>query len=91
MPPFVSLLIVWNMDFPVALGRNDRFGAAFLQGLAQLISIKGLVGHQCLERQVINQIWHTDDLTALAGKQFEPHKIAERVGEGQDFGGQSTF
>lgn len=51
-----------------------------------MIGIKSLVSHQCIERETINQFRHCDDLTALAGKQFEPHKIAQSISESQDFG-----
>jgi len=91
MPPFISLLIVWDMDFPIALRRNDSRRTAFMQGLTQVIGIECLVGHQCIEVKAINQIWHTDDLTALAGKQFEANEISQGIGEGQNFGGQSAF
>jgi len=91
MAPFVGFFVVGNMDFPVALCWNDRFGTSFLQGLAQMISIKGLVGHQGIERQAVNQIRHPDDLATLAGKQFETHKITQGISEGQDLGGQSAF
>ena len=86
MAPFVDLLIVWNMDYPIALCRNDRSRAALMQHLAQVISIKSLVGQQCTEPEALNQVWHSDDLTALTGQQFETNKIAQRISEGQYFG-----
>ena len=91
MAPFVSLLIVRDMDFPISLCRNDSRRTAFKQGLAQVIGVECLVGHQCIEGEAVNQIRHTDDLTALAGKQFEPKEISQGIGEGQNFGGQSAF
>ena len=91
MAPFVCLLIVWNMDFPIALCGNDRFCTSFIQSLAQMIGIKSLVSHQCIERETINQIGYTDDLAALTGKQFEPDKIAQGISESQYFGRQSAF
>ena len=91
MAPFVSLLIVWNMVFPIALCRNDCCGTAFMQGLAQMISIKCLVGHQSAKGEAVNQIRDTDDLAALAGKQFETNEIAQGIGERKNFGRQAAF
>ena len=56
-----------------------------------MIGIKCLVGHQGIERETINQIRYTDDLTALAGKQFETNEIAQGIGKGKNFGRQSAF
>ncbi len=91
MAPFVNFFIVRDMDFPIALCRNDSRRIAFIQGLTQVIGIKSLVGHQGIEREAINQIRHTNDLTALAGKQFETNEIAQGIGERKDFGRQSAF
>ena len=91
MAPFVNLLIVRDRDYPIALCRNDSRRTAFPQGLTQTIGIESLVGHQGIEREAIDQIRYTDDLTALAGKQFETNEIAQGIGEGQNFGRQSAF
>jgi len=91
MTPFVSLFIVRNMNFPIALRRNDRHCAALLQGMAQVIGIESLVTHQGIECEAVNQIWYADDLTALTGKQFETDEVAQSVGERKNFGRQSAF
>ncbi len=91
MAPFVGLFIVRDMDFPIALCRNDSRRTAFMQGLTQMIGIKSLVGQQGIEREAIDQIRDTDDLTALAGKQFETNEIAQGIGERKNFGRQSAF
>ena len=79
------------MGFPIALCRDDSRRTAFKQVLTQVIGVECLVGHQCIEGEAVNQIWHTDDLTALAGKQFEANEISQGIGESQNFGGQSAF
>ena len=56
-----------------------------------MIGIKCLVGQQGIEREAINQIWYSDDLTALAGKQFETNEVAQGIGERKNFGRQSAF
>ena len=91
VPPFVSLFIVRNMDFPITLCGNDRLCASFLQGFAQMIGIKSLVGQQGIECEAVNIIGHSDNLTALAGQQFETNEIAQSIGEGKHFGAQSPF
>ena len=91
MAPFVSLLIVRDVDFPIALCGNDSRRTAFMQGLTQVIGIESLVGHQGVEGEAIDQIRDTDDLAALAGKQFETNEIAQGIGERENFGRQSAF
>ncbi len=91
MPPFVSLPVVRNVDFPIALRGNDSRRTAFMQGLTQVIGVKSLVGHQGIEGEAVNQIRHTDDFTALAGKQFETDEIAQGIGERKNLGRQSAF
>jgi hypothetical protein len=86
VPPFVSLLIVWNMDLAIALGRNDGDGTAFMQNLAQMISIESLVCHQDIEHESVDQVWYTNDLTALTWQQFETNEIAQGIRERKDFG-----
>ena len=82
---------MWNVDFPIAPCRDDSYRAAFMQGLTLMIGIKCLVGHQGIECETINQIWHTNDLAPLAGKQFETDEIAQGIGERQNFGRQSAL
>ncbi len=91
MAPFVNLLIVGDMDFPIALCRNDSRCTAFLQGLTQTVGIERLVAHQGIEGEAIDQIRDADDLAALAGKQFETNEIAQGIGERKNLGRQSAF
>ena len=56
-----------------------------------MIGIKCFVGDQGIEREAVNQVRHADDLTTLAGKQFETNEIAQGVGECKNFSRQSAF
>lgn len=56
-----------------------------------MIGIKCLVGQQGVERKAIDQIRYTDNLTALAGKEFETNEVAQGIGEGKNLGRQSSF
>ncbi len=73
-----------NIDLPVAFCRNDGVRSPVVQILAQVIGVKCPVRHQGIEPKPLDQLRHTGDFTALAGKPFEPDKVAERVGEGKD-------
>jgi len=91
MPPFVSFFIVWNVDIPIFLRGNDGSCTTVTQVLAQVVGVESPVGHQGIECETVEQVRHPDDLTALAGKQFETHEVSKGVGEGKNFGRQSTF
>ena len=80
-----------NMNQAVTLCGDDRGSVALFEVVPQVIGIECLVCHQGLERQAFNQIVNTDNLTALAWKQFEADQIAQGVGERENFRGQSAL
>ena len=82
MPPFIDFLVVRDVYFAISFGGNDGLCAALMQGVAQIIGVKG---------QVVNQRRHTDDFAALTGQQAEADQIAKGVYQGQNLGGQSAF
>ncbi len=56
-----------------------------------MIGIKGFVCKQSTECEPFDQVRHPDNFAALPGQQFEPDKVAKRVGEGKNLGGQTAF
>ena len=48
-------------------------------------------GDQPAEFDVFDQGCYPDRIEALAGQQNEVHKIAQGIGQGEDFGGHSAF
>ena len=79
MPPLISFFIVRNVYFSVTLCGDHSFSAALLQCIAKMICIKRLVTHESIKGQSIDQSWHTNNLTALTGKQAKPHEIAKSI------------
>ena len=55
------------------------------------VAVEGLVGDQRVEGQSVDERRHADRVEALSRQQDEAHEIAERIGEGQDFGGHAAF
>ena len=91
MPPFIDFLVVRDVYFAISFGGNDRLCAALMQGVAQIIGVKGLIAEKSVKGQVVNQRRHTDDFAALTGQQAEADQIAKGVYQGQNLGGQSAF
>jgi len=79
------------MCFAVSFGGNDGLCAAFMQGAAQVIGVKGLIAEKRVKGQALNQRGDTDDFATLAGQQAEADQIAKGVHQGQNLGGQSAF
>jgi len=72
-------------------GRNDGLGIAFGQGLAQMVSIKRLVGEQCPKCEAVDQFRYADNFASLAGKKLKAHEIAKCVYERQHLGCQTAL
>ena len=47
-------------------------------------------GDQAAELDTLDQGWHANRVKALPRQQFEPHQIAQRVGQRQDLGRQAA-
>jgi len=89
--PFVNVLIdIERLGAPGML-RDDDLRLAFIQVFDDPVGIKGLVGDQAAEFDVLNQGRDTDGIKAMAGKQDEPHQVPERVGQREDFGGPAAL
>jgi hypothetical protein len=88
MPPFVHLKIVWDGSFPISLGGDDGDCTAFVQCGAQTVVVKGFVGNERGEIDILDQRLGTDAVVALTRQEHKASKISQRIGERYNFGRQ---
>ena len=55
------------------------------------VAVEGLVGNQAAKLDALDQRRDADRVEAVSRQQDEADQIAERVGEGEDFGGQAAL
>ncbi len=72
------------------LGDDDP-GAALVEFGDDGIAVEGLVGDQAAEIGFLEQRLDADRIETVPGQEFEAHEIAERIGEGEDLGGQAAL
>ena len=89
--PFVNVLVdVERLGTPGML-RDYDLRLAFVHVFDDPVGIKSLVGDQAAEFDVLDQGGDADSVKAMAREQDEPHQIAERVGQREDFGGPAAL
>ena len=71
-------------------GRDRRRGAAGVELRPDPVHVERLVAEQGAKGHAPDQRRHADGVVPLAGQQHEAHQVAERVGEGDDLGGQAA-
>src|SRR5712671_8056673 len=91
MPPFVHLLIDGEGLGTARMLGDDGFGAARVEIGDNGVAVERLVGDQRVEGQSVDEWRHARRVEALSRQKHEAHEIAERIGEGQDFGGHAAF
>src|SRR3954464_5856906 len=72
------------------LGDHD-LGAALIQVRDDVIAVERRVADQRAECDPVDERRHADRVEPLPWQEHEAHEVAERVGEGQDLGGQAAF
>src|SRR3954454_21731890 len=72
------------------LGDHD-LGAALIQVRDNVIAVERRVADQRPKGEPVDERRHADRVEPLPRQKHEAHEIAERVGEGQDLGGQAAF
>src|SRR5262249_61821409 len=87
---FVQIGVVDTLDFAVSLGRDDDFGPAFGDFMAQMIGIITLVGDCGTRIEAIHQLMCEGDVVALPRRTDQAERIAERITGSVDFGAQAT-
>src|SRR5882724_13506741 len=91
MPPFVHLLIDGERLCASRMLGDDGLGAAGVEIGDNGVAVERLVGDQRIEGQSLDERRHAHRVEALSRQEHEAHEIAERIGEGQDFGGHTAF
>ena len=75
MTPLVGFIVVRNMNATIGFCRNDGLCVASIEFFAQGIGIECLVGKHGTKFETFDQVWYTNDFTALAGQKLEAHQI----------------
>src|SRR5262249_30439110 len=70
---------------------DDDLGAARIEIGDNGVAVERLVGDQRVEDQSLDERRHAHRVEAMSWQKHEAHEIAERIGEGQDFGGHPAF
>jgi hypothetical protein len=91
MPPFVNFFVNFEWFSASRMLGNDGFCATLIQVFDDPIGIKCLVSDQSVKLDIFNEWRDADCIEAVAGQQDEAHKIAQRVGQREDFGGHSAL
>src|SRR5436190_1384138 len=91
VPPFVHLLVDGERRCATRMLGDDDFGAARVDFGDNGVAVEGLVGDQRVEGQSLDERRHADRVEALSRQKHEAHEIAERISEGQDFGGHAAL
>src|SRR5918993_5601860 len=88
--PAVPVAVEVEAAFAAGFGRDHRRGAAGIEVRPYPVHVQRLVAEQGVEGDALDQRRHADGVVPLAGQQHEAHQVAERVGEGDDLGGQAA-
>ena len=91
VPPFINFGVdIERFRAPRVLG-DDNFSAAFVEIFNDPIGVEGFVGDQSAEIQAFDQRFNPHSVEAMSRQQLEPHKIAQGIGESEDFRRHSAF
>ena len=92
VPGLVELAIVVPRSFSVLSRGDDRRFASRCERLDDpLVGIKGLVGNQRIGCDGRQQAIGTDEIVSLAARQGKANRIAERIHQRMDLGGQTAL
>jgi hypothetical protein len=92
VPGLVELAIVVPRSLAVLSRGDDRRFASRCERLDDpLVGIKGLVGNQRIGRDGRQQAIGPDEIVGLAARQGKANRIAERIHQRMDLGGQTAL
>src|SRR3984885_978637 len=86
MAPFVHLGVDLERLGAARMLRNHDLGAPLVEVGDNVVAVEGLVGDQRAEFDPLDQRRHADSVETLPRQQHESDEVAQRVGEGEDFG-----
>ncbi len=90
VPPFIDLTVDVQRSRSVHLLRDDDLGSALVQFGDDPVCIKRFVCDQPVELYALDKRCHPDGVIALAWQEFEPNKVAQRIGQCQNFRRQTA-
>ena len=82
--------VAGSLDRATGGGWNDGGDSASGQKLDQAIGVVGLVGKQRPQLDVLDQRLGLAEVRGLPRRQQKLHRVAERIDQGMDLGGQSA-
>src|SRR6266702_3214649 len=86
MTPFVHLGVDLESDGAAVVLRNHDLGTALIEIGDDVVAVEGLVGDQRAEFDPRDERRNADGIETLSRQQDESDKVAQGIGEGQDFG-----
>jgi hypothetical protein len=71
--------------------RDDNLGTAFVDGCNDRVAVECLVPEQRTKIYSLDERLNANSVKALSWQQDKADQIAECIGQGQEFGGHSSF
>src|SRR5215211_7163792 len=86
MAPFVHLGVDLERLGAARVLRDDDLGAALAEIGDDVVAVERFVSNEAAELDAVDQRRDADRIKAVSRQQLEAHKVAERIGEREDFG-----
>jgi hypothetical protein len=82
--------VAWAVDLAVSLGRDHRLDAAHGQGSDETVGVVTFVSDEGLRLDFGEQRFGLGYVVSLTARQADRQRIAERIDDGVNLGGQSA-
>lgn len=86
----VEIDIVGTLDLAVPFGRDNNFGAGFVDAINKVVGVVSLVADGGIGVETIDQVMSEGDIVALAGRADQADRKAERLGGNMNLGAQAA-
>jgi hypothetical protein len=87
---FVKNVVAGTFDEAVVFGRDDDIDSGLPKPFDQGVGIVAFVADQSAASHPVEQVGRSAHVMNLARRQDESNRVAQRVGEGVDFGRQTA-
>jgi hypothetical protein len=84
--PFIEVSVERRRRSAPRMRRDNDLSATLVEIGDDVIGVKGFVGDQSAEVEAVDERGDTDRIETMTWQENKAHQIAERVGEGEDFG-----
>jgi len=88
MAPLVHLEITGDAGGAVGFGRDHSHSPVLSQISPDGVAVEGFIGQQGGELEPVQQRRDANAVVPLPGEETEPHQVAQRIDQGEDFGRQ---